>query len=247
MRTMIAALLMVAGTANAQERLVVHDGEGFQVADEYGILSMPSTRFLVWEPLPFPVQATPFYSDFSMTEGTYGSLREGMHGGLLWTADPGYRIDGFDVTYQVTFSGSTYTVRGTEDGGPFSGYRPGELWRASAEIRSMNGFHETLVANEDNGWHALTTYVPGTQYQDEVEVTIHGVNDFCTDVAVCNGTGAGEAWWPNSVQLHEVHIAPRVVALPVPEPGTWALLLAGLSALALTGRGRAASRGAERP
>jgi hypothetical protein len=123
------------------------------------------------------------------------------------------------------------------------GYAAGDLFRSTADFTSSTGLSRHYVAEGGPLVHELVTEhivgEPRLTYPNGPFMTYvleaQGSDTFCF-VQDDNCGRGGETFIPSVLTLTSISITPHVAAIP--EPETWALMLAGLAAISPVSRRR---------
>ena len=155
------------------------------------------------------------------------------HTDTVFLPDPGYRIVGYDVTYDLAYGGGTYLIQGGEYGADFGGLGPGETYVASGRFAANTGPAIDFTATGGGERALFTHYIGVSNYPVEFVMSVRGLNRFCLpgfDLFEC-AMGLGGQTVPSELTLYSIAIAPNVVSIP--EPSTYGLLFAGLAAITM--------------
>jgi hypothetical protein len=150
-------------------------------------------------------------------------------------ADAGYKITGYQVTYDLTLAGGRYLIVGGEGFGDFGGLKAGDLWVSTGSFSTSTG---VMVKFNEPGAAIVTEMIQGEDLFIGMTSKVRGLQEFCppnVDYLVCSNGGSNPGI-RTGLALWSISVVPQIVA--VPEPSTYALMFAGVAALSLTTRRR---------
>jgi hypothetical protein len=231
---------IVAGVSLALSVVAVHavtlTGMGYQVTNTAGADPVIVGNKVVWTNGGPGVVLT--------TTPTQGSANLGFGASapvFTFAALSGYQLDGFDITYSILFDSDSYLVTGNESGANFGGVLPGELFEGSMDFTTSFGNALSLVAIGPTHVGARSTgHITGSTLPasaTDFAMSVLGLSQFCPTAGGCPPLGYSQLI--TSLTLQSITIKPLVSTVSaIPEPSTYALLLAGLGAVGMIARRR---------
>jgi PEP-CTERM motif len=237
------AVLLSIGMVSAQAESI--DRETYRVSHPHDVLHY-FDGVTDSEGLKLKVYEGDAYSGTDNNNDSYTNFSAGaIANDLVFTAQDGYRIDGYKVDYEVVFNGSSYLATGKEG----SSFEAGKTYYGEATISSdRGGASFSFSAQNDSGILNRTYYLNDSKWNGwlvQGTVQAQGRLFFCVDLSDCKLNGLNQyipqpsASIESRISLNSITITPQVSAIP--EPSSYALILAGMGFMGAIARRRSSS------
>lgn len=222
LKPLACVLLLALGSAQANAATVTLDGEHFTISYDTAVLGLFGTPLLVDSSLVFAPGGSPGFSaqsgnGFDFTNSTFS---------FTIAADPGYKLTGFNLfeagDYFLIGSSSQVSVGGQLRVKPLGGSALTAAISPVAPLTIQTGFPLFTTSN----WEAAASVSPTNPLGSAV-VSIENILGAFSPV----GQG-GYAF------VEKKNIELGFVLTPIPEPESYAMLLAGLGLMGFVARRR---------
>ncbi len=223
LKPLACLLLLALGSAQANAATVTLDGEHFTISYDTAVLGLFGTPTLIDSTLVF----APGGSSSGFSAESYGGINvNNSTFSFFITADPGYKLTGFNLyeagDYMLIGDSSQVSVGGQLRLKPVGGSVVTAAITPGMPLTTHTSFDQFAMTN----WDATASISPTTSLTSAV-------------VSIENLLGARARLTEDGYAfIEKKNVELGFVLMPIPEPGAYAMFLAGLGMMGFVARRR---------